>query len=376
MRKLYLFLVASLFFSTLATAQSTSTASDLLKDGAWVYLYSTNSTYSGWKVAMGIEHRSISPDRSAIDVYDARGVGNAGVGKVMRLNQKGNTDAYYLYCNGYYYGNAVNGQNIPLVTDKSKATAYVFTPTTNTGCYNLRPEGSTDENTYINDVVVNNQGWMRGGAKGNDISEWRIASANGEQFTVTLHTVGNYSYATTCMPFPIKVSASGFDVKTYIGVSHHDSWLTLKEVTGTIPGGTPIVIIASKTGDPSVTITLDTQTTPADVSGNLLAPAIRPTQTEENDLTFGVSDGVAGFYKDKQRFLHANRAYIKASTVQTATQAKAGLMLSWKDTPTAIKVVDKDEAQGNDRRYNLQGQRVDDGYKGIVIEKGKKYIQR
>ena len=393
MRKLYLFLVASLFFSTLATAQSNSTtASGLLKDGSWVYLYSTHGTYSGWHVAMGIESKSISSERTALDGYDARGVANSEAGKVMRLDKKASSDAYYLYCNGYYYGDAVNGQNIPLVTDKSKATAYVFTPTGNTGCYNLRPEGSSDENTYINDVEVNYEGWMRGGPKNNDVSEWRIASANDankyadkdgykEEIKITLNTVGDYSYATTCMPFPIMVSASDFSVKTYIGVNRHDNMLTLKEVTGTIPAETPIVIIAStkgktptsKTGQYEVTVTLDTQTTPTDVSGNLLSGAITPTETGKDDLTFGVNNDVVGFYKDSQRFLHANRAYIKATTT---TAAKAGLRLYWNNTPTTIKTVGTDDAQGNRLSYNLQGQPVSDSYKGIVIEKGKKYIQK
>jgi hypothetical protein len=239
----------------------------------------------------------------------------------------------------------------------------------------LRPYGSTDANTYLNDAVENGSGWIKEGSKASDIAKWKLVSANnnnGETLTLTLNTVGSYSYATTCMPFPMKVSASSFIVKTYIGVKRHDNLLTLKEITGTIPAATPIVIIASTTGSPKVNITIDTQTTSyPDVSGNLLTGAILPTQTDENDLTFGKYNDVAGFYLDSQRYLHANRAYIKSSTA-----AKEGLSLYWEGMTTAIKPAVNSKLQGTTLRYNLQGQPVDASYKGIVIMNGKKSIQR
>ena len=51
--------------------------------------------------------------------------------------------------------------------------------------------------------------------------------------------------------------------------------------------------------------------------------------------------------------------------------AKARLLFA--DEATAITSVATDTAEGG-AAYNLAGQRVNAGYKGIVIKNGKKYI--
>jgi hypothetical protein len=48
------------------------------------------------------------------------------------------------------------------------------------------------------------------------------------------------------------------------------------------------------------------------------------------------------------------------------------------DTETGIEVVQdsKSEAQDSEATYNLNGQRVNDSYRGIVIKNGKKILKR
>ncbi len=51
--------------------------------------------------------------------------------------------------------------------------------------------------------------------------------------------------------------------------------------------------------------------------------------------------------------------------------------ISWEveGAPTAIQKVQVVKAE-NGARYNLAGQKVDAAYKGIVIQNGKKFIQK
>ncbi len=43
---------------------------------------------------------------------------------------------------------------------------------------------------------------------------------------------------------------------------------------------------------------------------------------------------------------------------------------------TAVSAIETSDNEGSDATYNLAGQRVGDGYKGVIIRKGKKFVQK
>ena len=46
------------------------------------------------------------------------------------------------------------------------------------------------------------------------------------------------------------------------------------------------------------------------------------------------------------------------------------------NTTTGISSITVDGLDGNAPKYNVAGQRVDNDYKGVVIQKGKKFIKK
>lgn len=78
---------------------------------------------------------------------------------------------------------------------------------------------------------------------------------------------------------------------------------------------------------------------------------------------------------EKQTVIPANKPFLIPS--ENASGAKVYVLFS-DGTTTALDNVFSDEAQipADAPRYNVAGQRVDKDYKGVVIVKGKKYIQK
>lgn len=79
-------------------------------------------------------------------------------------------------------------------------------------------------------------------------------------------------------------------------------------------------------------------------------------------------NGVVGFYKANDQKVAAGKAYLQVS----ASQAKDMTFIGLDDT-TSIELMEV--ATGNEQMFNLAGQRVSNGYKGIVIVNGKKVIR-
>ena len=92
-------------------------------------------------------------------------------------------------------------------------------------------------------------------------------------------------------------------------------------------------------------------------------PAIDPiwTNIDESGNVVVTKQVVFTVYRDADATKYQQVCYAKA-TVYTS-----------EDTPTGITSVSADKAQ-NGVRYNVAGQRVNDSFKGLVIENGKKKI--
>lgn len=233
-------------------------------------------------------------------------------------------------------------------------------------------------------------------------------------------------YASTYLDFPFEVKGSNvsavYTVDSETGVKTKDNgnqYVYFNKVSGIIPAATPAIIEFNAS---TVDNTLALQPVVSDaraekdrlVQGTFLGGRHRVEEnseggilsqlvgsiknanlgdkwgvdTNEKDLyLFGYNikdaNNPYGFYlysawstaKDKQTVIPANKPFLILSP--DASNAKVYVMFS-DGTTTAIDNVFSDDTQisADAPRYNLAGQRVGKDYKGVVIVKGKKFIQK
>ena len=95
------------------------------------------------------------------------------------------------------------------------------------------------------------------------------------------------------------------------------------------------------------------------------------------DSNNGVTDPIIsvdaenGVYKFDTEFI-ANAAYV--DKMYTLQRVAAGTTIEITGVPSAIETVKAANTANNGAMFNLAGQRVAEGYKGLVIKNGKKYV--
>ena len=95
------------------------------------------------------------------------------------------------------------------------------------------------------------------------------------------------------------------------------------------------------------------------------------------DSNNGVTDPIIsvdaenGVYKFDTEFI-ANAAYV--DKMYTLQRVAAGTTIEITGVPSAIETVKATNTANNGAMFNLAGQRVVEGYKGLVIKNGKKYV--
>lgn len=95
------------------------------------------------------------------------------------------------------------------------------------------------------------------------------------------------------------------------------------------------------------------------------------TSAEDNVYALSYGESGVGFYQWKGKEIGANKAYLTLPS-----EAKA-LAFEFDDgTTTGIESLTPALSEGEGAIYNLNGIRVNNGYKGIVIKNGKKIYQR
>ena len=86
-------------------------------------------------------------------------------------------------------------------------------------------------------------------------------------------------------------------------------------------------------------------------------------------LSYG-QNGV-GFYKWEGKSIGAHKAYL--TLLKVPIDGAKGVTFEFEGEPSGIESI-SDNANINASMYNLKGMKVDKNYKGIVINRGKKYI--
>jgi hypothetical protein len=164
------------------------------------------------------------------------------------------------------------------------------------------------------------------------------------------------------------------NVKAYIETGTGDklSWTQVNSA----PAKTGLLVVSSETN-----LTVPTAaSSETDVTGNRLK-GVATGETKkvtdgDNIYIFTLHDGKPGFIKSNtNRSLLVGKAYLDLG--EEATGAREFFELFEDGTTTGISSIDNDQlTTDNDApAYNLAGQKVGKGYKGIVIINGKKVVK-
>ncbi|MDO4802061.1 MAG: hypothetical protein Q4A15_07835, partial [Prevotellaceae bacterium] len=183
-------------------------------------------------------------------------------------------------------------------------------------------------------------------------------------------TITDAKYATLGLPYAATIPE---------GVSAYTATVSGSTVTMTkisaIPANCGVILYAETPGDYTFT-----QTTPPNlfVNNKLVAAleAYTCTEADEGKVYYLGKDGEKATFKKltKDGTIAAGKAYLKLDAAISA--AKLDVTFG---EPTGITSYENDNENENLKSmtvYNLQGVRVNNRYKGIVIMNGKKYINK
>lgn len=185
---------------------------------------------------------------------------------------------------------------------------------------------------------------------------------------VTLTTAAS-SFATYAADYAVDYSAAGLDAYA-ITLDESKGTVAYNAIEGTTPAGTAVLVKGNASTTYSLAPSTDkeaTVTTALQISdGNV---------TAADNLYYGFAtlNGVSGFKLVQNGVtIPAKKGYLKLSSADNAKTFYA-----FDGNTTGIEeTFSKNEAEkALAPMYNISGQRVGEGYKGIVIVNGKKYVK-
>lgn len=110
--------------------------------------------------------------------------------------------------------------------------------------------------------------------------------------------------------------------------------------------------------------------------GNLTEKKLESTE-ELTYFLLGNANGIGFYPTSGENNLAAGKAYLRIKTSIIPAQSNAkGLSFIFEDSTTGIKNVETMSVNENAPMFNLAGQRVSKNYKGVVIQNGKKFINK
>lgn len=189
---------------------------------------------------------------------------------------------------------------------------------------------------------------------------------------------------------PIKTNAAGWasytaftdvylkgeDVKAYTAIQINKNSVLLKTIDDkVIPAGTAVFV----KGAEETAYNVNGAVVGKAIGENYLKPVLfdTPLTSGQNAFVIGTRDGVCGLYLVNSNIVvPAGKCYLNAGEASLVL-AKDELQIVFYDSEaTGINNVDA-ETDADAFMYNLSGQKVGNGYKGIVVRKdGKKYMAK
>lgn len=190
-----------------------------------------------------------------------------------------------------------------------------------------------------------------------------VVVTSGTPIKATLNASG---YATFCSEYPLDFSgASDYSAWQITGISSSNV-ITFAKVTGSVKGGTGLLL----KGEGGATITLTSVNSTNTLGDNMLEGTLAPTYVAANKY-YGLSG--ANFVKINAGTVKAGKAILDAEYV-TEAGVKAFTFV-FEDDATGIRTVETVSAEEAAQIFNLAGQRINKMQKGINIVNGKKVMK-
>lgn len=251
---------------------------------------------------------------------------------------------------GGYAGGSTS--QIRMTSDDTKALAIEVIATSEAGVYNLK-------NTVAGAFIGSNGD--TGVFTADKYKKFNINAATKASVPVA---IAADKWGTRIFPFDVTDIPDG--LKAYTVTATAGETIVKSDALSEIPANTPVLLKATK----SVDATLQGYGVAKEnaYTVGLLTGVYTAATVPVNSYVLQTQDDVQAFYLVDAAFTAtANRAYL---TVPSSAKA------FFFDEATAIASVEAAEAEDNAPAYNVAGQRVQNGYKGIVIKKGKKFLQK
>lgn len=188
-----------------------------------------------------------------------------------------------------------------------------------------------------------------------------------EKESVHIGTNGWATFASDCAVKYADLGLQAYAVK----LNDDKTSVSFSELTGVVPAHTPVLL--KGTADTDYLIDSNSGWTPS-VTTDLKASDGTSASSETATLyALSTVDGVTAFYPVKQNSaIPAKRCYLEVK----GTSSKAAfysLGTNFGET-TGISSVENKAEKADAPIYNLAGQTVGKGYKGLVIKNGKKFV--
>lgn len=198
------------------------------------------------------------------------------------------------------------------------------------------------------------------------VKKVKIEALDVPQETVTISPSG---YSTYAAYYPVDYSKLG--LKAYkVKLNAEKTGIVMNEVEGVVPAGVAVLLKGKANTDYALTKADGWQ----DVTSDLKLSDGTITSTDKKTV-YGLAtvNGQDGFYKAPDgKTIPAKCAYLEVAN--SANSAKFYSLGDHSGSTTGITSVKIEAAGNNAPMYNLAGQLVGKGYKGIVIKNGKKIV--
>lgn len=184
-------------------------------------------------------------------------------------------------------------------------------------------------------------------------------------------TLSDSGYASYCCEYPLdfsNIDRNTFKAWYVSNVDMDKGDVIFTEITGSIKGGEAFFLYGSPNAECQLTFANSCETT---LEGNELEGTLAPTYVENGNgiQNYGLSGG--SFVQMGDGIVKAHKAYLPV--LKAEGEAGARLNISF-ESGEATGINNTLEITNNGEVYNLQGQKVSDSYKGIVIRNGKKFM--
>ena len=186
--------------------------------------------------------------------------------------------------------------------------------------------------------------------------------------TVTITATLNASgYATYCSEYPLDFTdaeTDGYSAWQITNVSS-EGVITFAKVTGTVKGGTGLLL----KGNTNATVTLTSSNSDKTLDDNMLVGTLAPSYFAAGDI-YGLSADT--FKKNSAGTMKANKAYLPASEIPSSSIKSFTLV--FEDQETGITITETMSADEVREIFDLQGRRLARPIKGINIIDGKRVL--